>query len=120
MSKMFKKDEVLLSTLMSLPTVEARAAMVQQLHPEAVRRLCAHLKKIVNQSSSHRIADAESRRIIGKSLKPHAQLVRRITDFNRKQYGSGLRSQKGGAIISLILAAVVPLLADLAIKAFSK
>jgi hypothetical protein len=113
-----RKDEALLSTLMQLPSVEAIATMVRQLHPTAVKRLCAHLKKIVHQARSHRIEDSKSRNIVSASLQPHAKLVKRIT---RKQKGRGhignLRSQKGGALISILLASVVPLLAQMAISA---
>jgi hypothetical protein len=83
-----------------------------------VKRLCAHLKKIVHQARSHRIEDSKSRNIVSASLQPHAKLVKRIT---RKQKGRGhignLRSQKGGALISILLASVVPLLAQMAISA---
>ena len=99
MSKIFAKDEALLATLLRLPTLEARANMVRQLHPTAVARLCEHLKKVVNQAPSHRIHDADGKRKLSATLKTHKKVVRKLTGAGRGQKGAGYRSQKGGALI---------------------
>ena len=113
----FKQDQALLSALMQLPNMDVRAAMVQQLHPDAVTRLCAHLKKIVHQARSHRISNAKSRATASSILQPYSRVVKRLTNGTRPPTISNLRKQRGGAIISLLLASVLPMLAQMAISA---
>lgn len=121
-----RKDEQLLAMLMQMPTWEGRASMVRQLHPKAVSDLCEHLSKVVHQSKSHRLDNQEDRDKVSKALKPHSRVVKRITRIPGRSRGKprirvpNLRGQRGGAIISMILAAVVPLLAQMAISAITK
>lgn len=119
----FRKDEQLLNLIMTQPSIEARASMVRQLHPKSVKSLCQHLSQIVHQNKTHSL-DSKGREKVSKALKPHSRIVKRLVD--RRVRGKIIRNkkvpnlQRGGAIISMILAAVVPILAQMAISALTK
>lgn len=115
----FRRDENLIAALMQLPTVEARAALIRQLHPDAVRRLCTHLSNIVMQKRNYKLRDPAAKQAVTQALQSHSKVVKRITNGKRLP---NLRSQRGSGfpLIPMILSAVVPLIADFAKNALSK
>lgn len=112
------RDCELLAALMQISDLDSRAVLVQNLHPSAVEALCSHLKSVIAQKRTHRIADKNVRSSVSEALQPHSRVIKRMTTGKGAVY-KNLRKQRGGALFTLILSAVVPLLAQMAVTAIS-
>lgn len=112
------RDCALLAALMQVTDVDSRAVLVQNLHPSSLEALCSHLKNVIAQKRTHRISNENVRSSVSQALQPHSRVIKRITS-GKGAYGN-LRKQRGGALFSILLSAVVPLLAQMAISAISK
>ena len=104
------KDCYLLAALLSLPDVENRTTIIENLHPESLHRLCVHLKKIIRRYPTHSLGSIDNDKIVTEGLKPHAKSIKkilkkvRIGKKNTSNRELDLRKQKGGALFTAILA----------------
>ena len=125
MKKLNKKvisDCELLSVILQRPNIRARARFIQRfLRPSDQHRLCEHIGKILQLEPppSHRLKDANSLDTVRNVLQPHKKIVNRIVRNSHKKGRKSfeLTRQRGGALFSVILAAAIPLIADLILRA---
>ena len=108
-------DTPLLKAFLELPNVQNRRVFISHLDERSLQMLCHRLKAFIEQQGHMKLPDNESNEA-SKILKPYKRHLKRLTDGNANM-SSVVRGKRGGAIVSLILAAVVPILASLAIDA---
>lgn len=111
------KDYPLLLAFLQIPSAEARATFLSHLDEPSVEALCNRLRQFVLQEPGYVLPDQKHWKSLEKALKPHKRVIKRLIDPNiggkeKKIYLK--RRQRGGALISIILAAVLPLVASLA------
>lgn len=122
-NKRIASDCELLSVILQRPNIRARARFIQRfLRPSDQHRLCEHIGKILqlNPPASHRLKDENSLNTVTTVLKPHKKVINRIVRKSREKKGRktfDLSKQSGGALFSVILAAAIPLIADLILRA---
>ena len=90
-----------------------------------LRRLTEHLGRIIGRAPTHKLRNDEAGNRVRGILLPHKKLINRIVKNSRSRSrksrrGFDLRRQRGGALFSILLAGLVPLIGDLIIKAVSK
>lgn len=115
-------DTGLLRALAQIPNPKDRAYLVSHLHPDCIASLCQHLKGFIDQKT-HILPEGQDKLRVRKALEPHKQILHRVISKSLKKKLKrplNLRTQKGGAIFSTIVAAVAPLLISLISKALSK
>ena len=110
----YKSDCDLLSLLLRLPIRERSRFVHKYLHPTQQKRLTEHVARLLHNSPSHIVKNPEFCKSIQGVLKPH-KLV--IGKFIKKARSKKLKKpftlsqQKGGALFSLIIGGLLPLLA---------
>ena len=125
LSPQLVNDCELLGIILTLPNIRARARFIQRfLRPSDQHRLCEHIGKIVSgKVRSHQLNDGNSFRTVTKILTPHKRTLKRVlkrVQDKRARKNFDLKSQRGGALFSVIIAGLIPLVADLIIRAATK
>ena len=119
-----REDCELLAVLLSLPSIGLRARFIHRhLRPRLQSRLTEHLGRIVARAPTHRLRDDKAGNRVGGLLKPHKKLISRVVKRARSHKSKrpfDLRSQRGGALFSILLAGLIPLIGDLIIRSVSK
>ena len=114
------RDKRLIDLIASIPKAEDRAMLVMHLDPRCVHNLCKHLKRFVDGKKGYSI-DKKDGGYLTKVLTPHSRDIHRLLNKSGRQKNSfSLRKQKGGAIISTLLAVVAPIIASLIGRAVAK
>ena len=81
------------------------------------------MAKILQGTRTHNLPDEQSLLTVTRVLKPHKKAINRVLkriQDKRARKNFDLRKQRGGALFSVILAGLVPLIADLIIRAARK
>ena len=119
-----REDCELLGVLLSLPSIGARARFIHRhLRPALQSRLSEHLGRIVGQAPSHRLRDDKAASKVASLLRPHKKLINRVVKKARSRKSKrvfDLKTQRGGALFSVLLAGLIPLIGDLIIRSVSK
>ena len=124
MLKSFQNDCELLGFILALPNISARSRFIQRyLRPADQHRLCVHVANLVQGHKSHRLPDDNLHQALIRALSPQkkslVRLIKRVRDPTRRRHWD-LNRQKGGAIFSVILAGLIPLISDIIIRAATK
>ena len=81
------------------------------------------MAKLLRGSRSHLLGDKQSLDTVTSALRPLKKniktVLKRVEKRRGKKGGWSLRRQRGGAIFSTIVAGLIPLLADIIIRAVS-
>ena len=125
LSRQLVNDCELLGIILSLPNIRARARFIQRyLRPSDQHRLCEHVAKIINgKPRSHQLNDENSFQTVTKVLTPHKRILKRVlkrVQDKRARKNFDLKRQRGGALFSILLAGLIPLIGDLIIRAATK
>lgn len=90
----------------------------QHLRPDLQARLTEHLARIIGKAPTHRLRDEESEQRVASVYKPHKKLIQRLVKKSRARKFKkpfDLKTQRGGALFSILLGGLIPLLAGLVI-----
>lgn len=105
--KIAREDKVLFSALTSIPNVQLRESVIKSLSPRHRERVNYQVKQLLEQKKSqYKLAPGDSK-ALHKALRPHARLLKTV--------GNG-RQQKGGWILSFLIATLVPIVTSLISK----
>lgn len=119
-----KEDCELLGVLLNLPSIGVRARFIHRhLRPALQSRLSEHLGRIVGQAPTHRLRDDTAGNRVRAILRPHRDLINRVVKKARSRKNKrpfDLKTQRGGALFSILLAGLIPLIGDLIIRSVSK
>lgn len=114
-----RSDCELMSILLRLPIRERTRLIEKYLHPTSLSRLTEHAGRFINKVPSHILENPEHHRAISGVVKPHKHTIDKFVKKNRSKKRKKLfqlKNQKGGALFSLIIGGILPLLADLIIR----
>ena len=119
LSRAYKSDCELFGILRSLPLRYRTRVIHKFLSSTGQRRLTEHVARLLNSPPSHIVDNPEFCRAIHATLSPHKTLINKFIKKARskklkKDYN--LSGQKGGALFSLIIGGLLPLLADVIIR----
>lgn len=105
--------------LTKLPLIE-RAQYLRSLNNEKLDDVSSKLKIFLRQKDKHfKLPDKVAKRV-RTQLAPHKKHLRRFISSKDKRKTILSRRQKGGAFLTILLGALVPIVADLIIRAATK
>lgn len=115
---MAKSDLQLLQAFLQIPSHQARAVFISNLDESALQALCNRLSNFVKQRPGYKLSE-ENKTKVKTALEPHKKIIKRLISSGKKR-PYVVRKQRGGAIVSLILGAVIPIIADLVYRGIKK
>lgn len=119
-----KEDCELFSFLLKLPLKERTRFIHKYVAPNLQHRMTEHVARLVWNPPPYIRDSAEYCEKIHKTLHPHKELINAFINKARRRKNLKkpykLTGQKGGAIFSLIIGGLLPLLADIIIRSVSK
>ena len=118
-----KADCELFSVLLRLPRRERTRFIHKYLRPNLQRRMTEHVARLLYNAPAYIGDSPDYCRKITDTLKPHKDLIEAFIRKSRRKKLKrpyDLSGQKGGALFSLIIGGLLPLLADVIIRAVSK